>query len=91
MSKIGSYHIYIRPEEIFAATAIYHHHNHFLSARFEAEHKIKVHDFKQFRYHQNKDNRTGELVMEVEIDAKYVTPIAASIWKPFETGNPIQK
>lgn len=84
MSKIGSYHIYLKPEEIFAAAAIYHHYNHFLSARFEAEHKIKIPDLTKFRYYQNKDNRTGEIVLEVEIDAKYAEPLAATIWKPLD-------
>lgn len=85
MSNIGSYHIYVTPDQIFDATRVFHHHNHYLSARFEAEHKIKVLDITKFRYYQSKDNRSGQIVLEVEIDAKLTEPIKGKIWNPLET------
>lgn len=85
MPSIGSYHIYVTPDQVFEATKIYHHHNHYLAARFEHEHKVRVTDITKFRYYQNKDNRTGQLVLEVEIDAKLTEPVKGKIWKPLET------
>lgn len=85
MSKIGSYHIYVTPDQIFDATRVFHHYNHFLSARFEAEHKLKVKDLTKFQYFQTKNNMTGELALEVVIDAKFTEPLPAKIWKPLET------
>jgi hydrogenase maturation factor HypF (carbamoyltransferase family) len=85
MSDIATYTIYVTPPQIFEATKVFHHHNHFLSARFEAEHKVKVLDLTKFKYYQTKNNMTGELALEVEIDAKFTQPLKGEIWKPFET------
>lgn len=89
MSSIQSYHIYVTPMQVFEATKVFHHHNHFLSARFEAEHKIKVLDLTKFKYFQAKNNQTGEIALEVVIDAKFTQPLPAKIWRPFETGNKV--
>lgn len=82
---VASYHVYVYPADIFEATRIFHHPNHYLSARFEAEHKIKVLDLTKFKYFQAKNNMTGELALEVVIDAKFTEPLPAKIWKPLET------
>lgn len=74
-----TYHIYITKKDIVENHPKYFHHNHYIADRFLMEHGVKVVDLSKFRYHQNKNNQTGELVMEVEIDSKWVDPVVDKI------------
>lgn len=92
MDKVSSYHIYITPKQVAENYPKFFHYRHYIMARFEAEHAIKVLDPKKFKYFKNKNRLTGELVMEVEIETKYTEPLKNKLWyanqdAQEETGN----
>lgn len=64
-----TYHVYITGEEISLSIPRFpgkHGYRGLISEKFSIDHNMKVMDFSKLKYFQNKNNKTGEMVIEVE-------------------------
>ena len=70
-----SYHIYVSEKDVAANYSRYLNHRHYIIDKFLIEHQVRVLDVTKCKYFQTRDNRSGMMVLEIELEDKYTEPV----------------